>query len=70
MADYLAVWLILLGAGCHTASKNWSFWRLPTLNQSTLVTGMGLTAAADVCVCVCFCGVHVYVYRHICACVK
>lgn len=52
MADYLPVWLVLLGAGCHTASKNWAFWRLPTLNQFSLVTGMRLTAAAAVCVCV------------------
>ena len=57
MANDLAAWLVLLGAGCHTASKNWAFWRLPTLNQFFLVTGMGLTvaaaaAAAALCVCV------------------
>lgn len=71
MADYLAVWLVLLGAGCRTASKNWAFWRLLTLNQFSLVTGMGLTAAA-VCVCACLCnfGVYVYASLHICACVK
>ena len=52
MADDLAVWLVLLGAGCHTDSKNWAFWRLPTLNRFSLVTGMGLTAAAAVRACV------------------
>lgn len=52
MTDYLTISLVLLGAGCHTASKNWAFWRLLTLNQFSLVTGMGLTAAAAVCVCV------------------
>lgn len=51
MANELAVWIVLLGAGCHAASKNQAFWRLLTLNQFSLVTGTGLTAAA-VCVCV------------------
>ncbi len=81
MADDLAVWLVLFGAGCHTASKNWAFWRLLTLNQFSLVTGMGLTAAAAaaaaVCVYVCVC-VHkcvplmcmFCVHAHICAYVK
>lgn len=52
MANELAVWIVLLGAGCHAASKNQAFWRLLTLNQFSLVTGTGLTAAAAVCVCV------------------
>jgi len=60
MADELAVWLVPLGTGHHAASKNQAFWRLLTLNQFSLVTGMGLnTAAVCVCVCVCF-SVHAH----------
>ena len=79
MADYLAVWPVLLGAGCHTASKNWAFWRLLTLNQFSLVTGMGLTVvAAAVCmgvcvcvhVCVCFWCVCLRKHAHMCTCKK
>ena len=59
MADDLAAWLDPLGAGCHTASKIWAFWRLLTPNQFFLVTGMGLAAtAAAVCACLC---THAYV---------
>lgn len=69
MANELAVWIVLLGAGCHAASKNQAFWRLLTLNQFSLVTGTGLTAAAAACVCVCALGLYVYACMHICACV-
>jgi hypothetical protein len=40
----MASWIVSLGASCHTATKNWAFWRLPPLNQFSLVTRMGLTA--------------------------
>lgn len=62
MADYLAGWLVPLGAGCYTASKNWAFWRLPTLNQFSLVTEMGLTALLW-CACLC-------IHAHMCTCEK
>lgn len=73
MANELAAWLAPLGAGCHAVSKNWAFWRLLTLNQFSLVTGMGLTV---VCACVyavhahmCMCEVGEQVKERLCVCV-
>lgn len=65
MVNELAVWLALLGAGCHTVSKNWAFWRLLTLNQFSLVTEMRLTA---VCTCVYLCCACLCIHAHMCMC--
>lgn len=67
-SERAAVWLVPLGAACPAASKNQAFWRLLTLNQFSLVTGMGLTAAAAAAVCVrmCVCVPEVCMFMHAC----
>lgn len=75
--------LFYLELVAHAVSKKQAFWRLPSLNQFSLVTGMELTAASAVFACLFLCTHKIHAWKsvkkqvdmtqketsHVCVCV-